>query len=110
MWKKIVFNNYFLAAFILNAISLLVPIVLRSFLPPVVPLFYGRPVGEGQLTTSLGLVIAPAVSILITIINLFLNLWTKDVFLKRVLAASALVISVVTVITVIKIVLLVGFF
>jgi hypothetical protein len=110
MWKKITFNNYFLAALILNALSLLAPVILRGFLPPVVPLFYGRPVGEGQLVSTLGLLIAPAASFLITAVNLLLNLWTKDDFLKKVLAVTALIISIVTAITVIKIMLLVGFF
>ena len=110
MWKKITFVNYFLAAAILNALSLLAPVVLRKFLPPVVPLLYGRPTGEGQLVPTLGLLIAPAAALLITAINLLLNLSTKDDFLKKVFAASALVISIVTTITVIKVMLLVGFF
>lgn len=110
MWKKITFNNYFLVAAVLNLLSLLAPVVLRAFLPPIVPLFYGRPTGEGQLISTLGLMIAPATALLITAINLLLNLWTKDDFLKKILAVAALIISIVTTITVIKVILLVGFF
>jgi hypothetical protein len=110
MWKKIKFNNYFLAALILNAISILAPIILRSFLPPVIPLFYGRPAGEAQLTSTLGLIIAPVISTVIVMVNIFLNLRTKDDFLKRILAVAALLVSIVTTITVAKIILLVGFF
>ncbi len=78
-------------------------------MPPLAPLFYGRPVGEAQLTNSLGLLIAPGTSFLITVLNLFLSLWTKDDFLKKLLAVSTIVISVLTAITVTKIILLVGF-
>lgn len=110
MWKKIKFNNYFLVALILNVVSILAPIILRSFLPPVVPLFYGRPAGEAQLTSTVGLIIAPVISTAIVLINIFLNLKTKDDFLKKILAIAALLVSIVTTITVAKIILLVGFF
>ena len=110
MWKKIKFNNYFLVALILNAVSVLAPIILKSFLPPVVPLFYGLPGGEAQLTSALGLAIAPAISTVIVAINIFLGLRTKDDFLKKIFAVTALLVSIVTTITVAKIILLVGFF
>jgi len=109
MWKKIIYRNYFLAAIIINFITALSIILLRGFLPPLIPLFYGRPAGEAQLTTTFGLLIASGVSLLITILNLGLGLLVKDDFLKKTLAISAVIISLLTTITVIKIVLLVGF-
>jgi len=110
MWKKVTYRNYFLAAAILEIVTAFTVLLIKKFLPPLVPLFYGRPTGEGQLTTTLGLLIAPSASFLITISNLFLSLWVKDDFLKRILAISALAVSVLTIITIVKIVLLVGFF
>jgi hypothetical protein len=110
MWKKIIYRNYFLAAIIINVAVALSSILLKSFLPPLVPLFYGRPAGEAQLTNTFGLLVAPGVSLLIVLINSLLSLWVKDDFLKKLLAISAIVISVLTSITIIKIILLVGFF
>ena len=110
MWKKIPYRNYFLAAFMINVGVSLLLILLKSFLPPLAPLFYGRPTGEAQLTNTLGLLIAPGVSILITMVNLILSLWIKDDFLEKLMAFSAIIASVLTTITIIKIVLLVGFF
>lgn len=109
MWKKVIYRNYFLAAIIINVGVVLTLFLFRSALPPLVPLFYGRPMGEAQLTKTLGLLIAPGASILITILNLCLSLWVKDDFLKKLLAISAIVISALTIITIIKIILLVGF-
>jgi hypothetical protein len=110
MWKKVPYRNYFLVAIIINIVVFLSIIFLKSFLPPLAPLFYGRPMGEVQLTTTLGLLIAPGVSLLITVLNLLFSLWIKDGFLKKLLAISTVVISVLAAITIIKIILLVGFF
>ena len=109
MWKKVPYRNYFLAAIIINIVVALSLVLLKSVLPPLAPLFYGRPVGEAQLTKTLGLFIAPGASLLITILNLCLSLLVKDDFLKKLLAISAIVTSVLTAITIIKIILLVGF-
>jgi hypothetical protein len=110
MFNKVSFKNYFLVAVFLNILTILAPLLLGSLLPPLVPLFYGRPVGERQLISTLGLSAAPVVSLLITAVNLLINLWVEDLFIKRVLAVSALTVSVLTTITVIKIAFLVGFF
>ena len=109
-WKKVTFHNYFLAAFIMSVISILGIFLVKKFLPPVIPIFYGKPVGEDQLGTFWFFFIIPAVSILITTVNFLISMSAKDEFVKKVLAVSALVISLTGVITVIKIVLLVGFF
>jgi hypothetical protein len=110
MWKKAIYGNYFLAAILVNLVVVLSLIILKGFLPPQVPLFYGRPAGSAQLTTTLGLFIAPGVSLLITIINFFICLSVKDDFLKKILAISSIVIAILMAITITKITLLVGFF
>ncbi|KKS96192.1 MAG: hypothetical protein UV71_C0001G0066 [Microgenomates group bacterium GW2011_GWC1_43_13] len=110
MWNKLAYRNYFLTAIVINIGILLLLILFKSFLPPRAPLFYGRPMGEAQLTSTFGLLIAPGVSLMMTLLNLFLSLWAKDSFIKRLLAISAIVVSVLTAITITKIVSLVGFF
>jgi hypothetical protein len=110
MWKKVPYRNFFLAAIIINIGVALSLTLLSSILPPLAPLLYGRPAGEAQLTKTLGLFIAPGTSLLITMLNLGLSLWVKDDFLKKLLAVSTIVISILTAITITKIILLVGFF
>jgi hypothetical protein len=109
-WKNTVFRSFFLAAIIINAGSIAAVFLFRSFLPPVVPLFYGRPDGAAQLVQPMLLLIAPGVSMLITILNLLLSTQSKDIFLKKLLAVTAFIVSFISLITIVKIVLLVGFF
>lgn len=109
-WKETPFKGYFYAALIINFILIAMPFALKDFLPPLLPLFYQRPVGESQLISTFGLAIAPGISLVITITNTILSFTTKDIFLKKMLAVVALIVSILTAITIIKIVFLVGFF
>lgn len=82
--------------------------MLRT-LPPVVPLLYGKPVGESQLVPSYALVIAPLTALLITIVNFMLTKFSlKDTFLKNILNWSTVLVSVLSFITVTKVIFLVG--
>ncbi len=110
MLKNLVFKNYYYAGLILNFVVVLAVVFLKDFLPPIVPLLYGQPVGAGQLVNRLELLIAPGISTIIIGVNVLLSLTTKDSFSKKVLAISSLAICILTTITVIKIFFLVGFF
>jgi hypothetical protein len=110
MWKNVTYRNYFLAAIIVDLVTALLIFILKNNLPPLVPLLYGRPAGEAELTVTAGLFIAPGVGFIITFLNLFISLWVKDNFLKKILAISSIVISALMAITIVKIVFLVGFF
>lgn len=109
-WKKIVFRNYFLVAAVLAILSAIGIAGGKSFLPSVVPLFYGKPIGAEQLTGYWFFFTIPGMSFLITIINLLISSHVEDEFVKRILAVSSLIISLMAIISVIKIILLVGFF
>ncbi len=104
------FYNYFLAAGALSVLSIVGTLIIRSFLPPLIPLFYGKPEGAEQLAPAWFILIIPGVSILITATNLFVNKSVEDKFIKKVLAITSLVISLMATITVVKIITLVGFF
>src|SRR5450830_1860522 len=110
MRKKIVFKDVFFAAIAIDVVVILAIIVTKNLLPPVLPLFYGLPAGQTQLTSTYGFLIAPVTALLITILNLIVSLSVKDDFLKKVLAISAFAVSFLTVITVSKIIFLVGLF
>ncbi len=110
MWKKIPYRGCIYASVFLNTVSAIAIFALKGFLPPVVPLFYGLPTGAEQLTPTLGLLLVPAVGLIITFINVFVSVISKDDFLKKSLIISSVFISLLLTITVIKIVLLVGFF
>jgi hypothetical protein len=108
--KSVPMRNLYYLASILNIGTVVAFFALRSFLPPVVPLFYGLPTGENQLAPTLGLLIAPAASAVTSIINFTISIWIEDIFLRKVLAISSIVVSALAAITVAKIIFLVGFF
>lgn len=110
MWKTIPFKGCVYFAFGLNLILSVLIFTLKGFLPPVVPLFYGLPVGADQLVPSLALVIAPVTGLIITLINIFIVNLTRDNLLKKALIISGTFVSTLLAITVVKIILLVGFF
>lgn len=83
---------------------------VRNYLPPQVPLFYGKAVGEEQLVSTIGLMLAPLTSFIVTVINFLLIRVIKDNFLQKVLTVSTLFISGLIAITTLKIIVLVGFF
>ncbi len=85
-------------------------LALQNNLPPKLPLFYGRPIGESQLTSIVGFLIAPISALLITLINTMLSFVSKDIFVKKILILSAFMAAMLIAITMVKIIILVGFF
>ena len=110
MWKDLPYKGCVYLSVLLNIVSTVVIFTLKGTLPPVVPLFYGLPVGAEQLTPMLELFLAPAAGLIITAINVFVSIFSKDIFLKKSLIISSAFISLLLAITVVKIVLLVRFF
>jgi hypothetical protein len=110
MWKNLPYKGYIYFSVALNIVSIILIFVLRGFLPPVVPLFYGLPVGSDQLTPSFGLILAPIAGLAIMTINSLVSNFIKDTFFKKTLIISSAFISLLMAITVSKIILLVGFF
>jgi hypothetical protein len=110
MWKNLPYKSCVYFSIVINFISVVLILTLKSTLPPVVPLFYGLPSGAEQLAPALGLTFAPASGLVITVLNLFLSSLTRDVFLKKTLVISSAFVSLLLAITVTKIFLLVGFF
>ena len=109
-WEKVVLKNYAIGGVSLALISALLIFLFKGNLPPQVPLFYGLPVGEAQLTGYWGFLIAPGASLLITIVNIFISTLIADTFYKRVLIVSSFFVSILVAITVLKIIFLVGIF
>jgi len=103
-------EKYFYAGCIFSFLSLVFALIVRKTLPPQIPLFYGLPQGEEQLSTSLGLTLPSAFSFVIIFINYLLVRFLKNDFLKKALSVSSLIVSVLAGITTVKIAFLVGHF
>jgi hypothetical protein len=101
------------AVLLVGAVNLALGIIIfffNDYLPPVVPFFYGEALGEGQLTSSLGLLLAPLLSILVLVTNSLLSTLTPNVFFKKILIGGAFLFALLMFITTAKIIFLVGFF
>lgn len=109
-WKKLPFRELVVSGIVLNLAVILLFFLLRNFLPPVLPLLYGRPAGSGQLLPDFGILLAPGLSMLFILINVIISNFLTDNFSKKLLISSAFLISLLTSITALKIIFLVGFF
>jgi hypothetical protein len=110
LWAKVVLKNYVIAGASLSLLSAVLILLFKGILPPQVPLFYGLPVGEARLASTLGFLIAPGVSFLIVIINTLASVFVSDLFYKKTLIISSFFVSILVIITVLKVIFLVGTF
>ncbi len=81
-------------------------LMLNKSLPPKLPLLYSLSWGDPQLVSSQQLFIIPSIIVLITLVNLILTwqLHPSQIFFKRILLFSSLLVSVILTITFFKIV------
>ncbi len=79
-------------------------------LPPLVPLWYGKPWGVDRLAHPLWLVLLPAGSLIVLIINTTLSrILTRDMLIfNQILAATALIVAILSLVTLTKILFLVS--
>src|SRR3990172_4085421 len=98
------FQQTVFALIFFNLLLVALVLVAQETLPPVVPLFYGKPQGEEQLAQSLFLSLPPFISLLITLINLAFIYLLDNRFLQKVLLGLAIGVTILSTITVIKII------
>lgn len=81
-----------------------------SSLPPLVPLWYSKPWGTDRLAHPLWLILLPATSFLILLINTYASrTLTRDMLIfSQILAATALLVSILSLVTLTKILFLVS--
>ena len=103
-------SPYLIASLGLASAMILIVFALMGTLPPEVPLLYGAAEGEAQLVSSWVLAAPGAFSILVVLINSALLGLTKDEFTKKVLAVSALIVTLFSAVTTLKIIMLIASF
>lgn len=89
--------------------QILAILISWRWLPPELPLFYSRPWGKEQLTAPVGLLILPALSLIVFFINLaFLSFVPKEEkLIAKMLEAATMVFNLFCLLTLIKIIILV---
>src|SRR3989344_1215028 len=108
--ERVPLKNFVYLSFIISIVGILLIFLLQSKLPPEVPLFYGLPEGEEQLTTSLGLTLPLVGSLIITILNTITVFFLQNSFLQKTLVLVSFAVSFLSFVTIVKITLLVGSF
>lgn len=94
--------------------SILVSVILLVWrypkLPPLVPLWYGKPWGVDRLAHPLWLILLPVGSFIILFINTIASrILTRDMLIfTQILAATALLVAILSLVTLTKILFLVS--
>lgn len=101
-------RNLSLALISINLLAILLLTLARGILPPILPLYYGRPYGLEQLTTREGLIIPSLAALVFCVTSIIISLRLQDQFLKKILFGAMLTATLLSLITTIKITLLVG--
>lgn len=97
-----------LSPIILTLFLSIVLLILLNSLPAKLPLFYSLPWGTQQLATKQQFLILPAIITLVALLNLIISwqLHHSQIFFKKILLFSSMVISLILALTFIKIVLI----
>lgn len=106
--EKLPLKGFFNVSWILDFMVIFFGILVQKRLPPQIPIFYGLPQGEAQISPSFGILIPPISSLIFIFLNLFLINVIKDEFIKKTLVIAGLTTAVFASVTVVKIVFLVG--
>lgn len=107
-FSLIPFKNSSLVLVAINIITIISLFLFSSRIPPVVPLYYGKPYGAEQLAPQSFLALPAVIALMVCIINTALNALLKDEFVRRVLLGGMFVATLFALITIVKIVILVG--
>lgn len=92
------------------AISTILLFWRYNFLPPLVPLWYGKPWGTDRLAHPLWLALLPAGSFIILMVNTIVARFiTREMLIfTQILAITALLVSILSLVTLTKILFLVS--
>jgi hypothetical protein len=108
--SEIPFFNLLVISLLICIGTIAATIFLKDHIPPQVPLFYGFPEGEEQLTTASGLTIPGFLALTIIVINTVLATIFENTFVRNALVLTSFAVTLFATITTIKILLLVGSF
>lgn len=107
-FEKLPLKKLFLTIIVISLVTVLFGLVSQIFLPPQIPLFFGLPQTKSQLAPSILIVLPSLISIFISLTNVFISIKIHDVYLKKVLAFSAITVSIMAAITTLKIIFLIS--
>lgn len=107
-FERLPLKKLLMTTIVISLITIIFGLVSQIALPPQIPLFFGLPQTKSQLASSILIILPSLISIFISLTNIFISIKVHDVYLKKVLAFSAVTVSVMAAITTLKIIFLVS--
>ena len=104
------FKKFVYLAVFFNLLLIAVIFLIKNFLPPEIPLFYGLPEGQDQLGSVYLLALPCIISTGIIFLNILLGTLVKDEFLVKILCLTGIASAFFSIVTTLKIIFLVGSF
>ncbi len=92
--------------FFLLIAQVLIIVSVWRFLPPEIPLFYSRPWGKDQLVNYPGIIILPAICLIVLFANMVVAQLAaqEETLVKKMLAAASLVFCLLILISLVQII------
>lgn len=107
-FEKLPLKKLFVFAFSISIIATILGAVSQFFLPPEIPLFYGLPQTSAQLAPSIFIILPSVISMFLIVVNVFVSLRTSDIYLKKTMAFTSIIVIALSIITIYKIFILVN--
>jgi len=108
--NRLVYPYTYLVFILLNLLGIGIVFLIKKYLPPEIPLYYGRPFGQEQLAGSTYLTIPLLVAFAIGVFNAIISVFVNSRFLAQVLIGLTIATTLLAFITVLQIAFLVGSF
>lgn len=103
------FRNILVAGIAANLLLIGIILVIQGrVLPPQVPVFYGFPEGEEQLTKTPFLVAPSVTALMFTLANTGVALFIRSALAKNILVLASSFLLILSLVTTVRIVFLVG--
>jgi len=107
-FEKLPLKKLIITSFVLNLIIIILGLLAQFILPPEIPLLFGLPQTTEQLTPSIYIILPSIIALIISFLNSLIAINLEGQYIKKTLAFSTVLISILSLIATFKIIFLVG--
>jgi hypothetical protein len=107
-FEKLPLKKLIVIFFILNLITIAFGLLAQFILPPEIPLLFGLPQTTEQLTPSIYIILPAITALIISFLNSLIAINLDGQYIKKTLAFSTALISILSLVATFKIIFLVG--
>jgi len=107
-FEKLPLKKLLIVSFTLNLIMIIIGLLAQFILPPEIPLLFGLPQTAEQLIPSVYIILPSIIALVISFLNSLIAINLDGQYIKKTLAFSTVLISILSTIATLKIIFLVG--